>query len=246
LHLPVDHKIEEDYKRLSRNTIFFRNTLLGIYWQNYDNGPYSPVIASWLSIWVINTVHTTYGIETNTGLKHAAMSIAQSQNATPGYINAIKISDTVWAAIIGAIIGFAATLIVRILDWRNRPLVSIKEETNDVYNQEQKTFSTKIRVENKGKTAAKNCKASLRLNNNDTKVAWENPEADFTITINAGDWEYIELCKFDYNHCRRSIMSERGIDRGEEFGPKLIIATLVVTASNAKTMQQEKLDCFDA
>ncbi|MFZ0510702.1 MAG: hypothetical protein WAM14_03775 [Candidatus Nitrosopolaris sp.] len=163
------------------------------------------IITIWLSIWVNNTDQTTYGIETNTGLKHAEIhkATAQRQNTTVATTNDNNntkntplISDAVLAAIIGAIIGgaigFLASIATRILDWRNRPLISIKEETTDVYNEGQ--FLTKIRVENIGKSAAENCKASLRHNDYDLKVAWENllltQITDSTITINADDWEY--------------------------------------------------------
>ena len=65
------------------------------------------IITIWLSIWVINTVQTTYGIETNTGLKHAEMykAKAQSQNTTVATTNDNKKNTnlTDWLTAIGTI-----------------------------------------------------------------------------------------------------------------------------------------------
>jgi hypothetical protein len=87
--------------------------LLGIHWQNYDertphnSGSRIIIITIWLSIWVINTVQTTYGIETNTGLKHAEMykAKAQSQNTTVATTNDNKKNTnlTDWLTAIGTI-----------------------------------------------------------------------------------------------------------------------------------------------
>jgi hypothetical protein len=55
-------------------------------------------------------------------------------------------------------------------------------------------IGTRIKVSNKGKTAAEECKASLLLGDTELRIAWMIPKEDFTVTINADDIEYIDLC----------------------------------------------------
>lgn len=171
------------------------------------------------------------------------------------------ISDTLLGTIVGGIIGFGSAIgASQIQYYITRPIISIKEETTEAYilNEPETPakeinidFSqltqyryayhcTRITVENKGWTAAEDCKASLIIKHQQERVAWMIPNKDFTVIINAHDEEQIDLCAFYLGY--RIFTTERGYQwnpSGELQGrpylsPELIEAELKVSVKNAK------------
>ena len=54
--------------------------------------------------------------------------------------------------------------------------------------------NSRIKVENRGKTAANDCKASLILTaHREYRIAWMIPKEDCTVIINAHDVEFLQL-----------------------------------------------------
>lgn len=55
-------------------------------------------------------------------------------------------------------------------------------------------IANRIVVKNEGRNAAENCKAVIRIDGNEEKVAWISPTSGHTMTINANSVEYVDLC----------------------------------------------------
>src|SRR5215207_644065 len=82
-------------------------------------------------------------------------------------------------------------------------------------------IATRIRVRNSGNTAAENCKTSIVMGANEFRVGWMLPKEDLTVTINAHDSEYIDLCATstgvdDQGRPRRLMTTERGYGKSQQ------------------------------
>jgi hypothetical protein len=176
------------------------------------------------------------------------------------------ISDTLQGTIVGGIIGFGSSLGVGLIqNWLSRPIICISEETTEVLfgykfhrksvkqkdeligitpieKENERDFSTvyvgtRIKVENRGRKAAENCKASVIIRENEYRVGWMIPKDDFTVTINANDVEYIDLCAISQDQ-NRVLTTEHGYGDLPGEARKLengnIDCYLKVSASNAK------------
>jgi hypothetical protein len=175
------------------------------------------------------------------------------------------ISDTILGTIIGGIIGFGSSIGSTFLQrWIRRPKISINENTTEVkmnykeldsdqvaimedeepQRMPQTNFiATRIKVENKGMTAAKNCKASVIRRDNENRIGWMLANDDYTVTINAHDSEYVDLCvisEFTNSEGRRIrfLTTEHGygesVQHGRPLPPGKIEAKLKISAKNAK------------
>lgn len=63
-----------------------------------------------------------------------------------------------------------------------------------VHHYEVPYLVNRLVVRNNGRTAAKNCKATLVIGNVEEKVCWSIPKERYMMTINAGDHEYVDVC----------------------------------------------------
>jgi hypothetical protein len=54
----------------------------------------------------------------------------------------------------------------------------------------------RIRVNNKGRRAAEDCKIALITKNSHERICWSVPSERYTMTINAHDSEYFDLCAY--------------------------------------------------
>lgn len=170
--------------------------------------------------------------------------------------HSLLISDSLLGTIAGGIIGFGSSMGTTFLQrWITRPRISIDEQTTEVrmnYAQEDSAdnvpgwdefIATRIKVENNGMTAAENCKAYLMIGNNAHRVAWMLPKDDFSVTINAHDSEYVDLCAIsEYSNNegqrRRFLTTERGYGKSQQHGRAMELgimpAVLKISSSNAK------------
>jgi hypothetical protein len=177
------------------------------------------------------------------------------------------INDTILGIIVGVILGFGSSIgSTFLIRWIARPKISINENTTEVkmnykeldsdqvatmeedeepQHMPQTDFiATRIKVENKGMTAAKNCKASLIIGNNENRVGWMLRRDDSTVTINAYDSEYVDLCvisEFTNNEGRRIrfLTTEHGYGKSQKYGRPLPPGNikevvLKISAENAK------------
>jgi hypothetical protein len=179
------------------------------------------------------------------------------------------ISDTLQGTIVGGIIGFVSSIVVDYTkNWINRPKISIidhieltefsypvsgfisKGEFTEIEYHESQTTTTeftgiRIKVENNGNTAAEDCKATLFKNNNELRVGWMIPKGDYTVTINADDSEYIDLCAVGKSSIKYVCIftTEHGYGHSQHDGRDLenwknnqgiIEAKLKVSSRNAK------------
>jgi hypothetical protein len=71
------------------------------------------------------------------------------------------------------------------------------EEPIVPFPEEGSWMGIRIKVKNNGSTAAEDCKASMLVGNTEFRIAWTIPKGDHTVTINAHDAEYIDLCAFE-------------------------------------------------
>jgi hypothetical protein len=163
-------------------------------------------------------------------------------------------SDTLLGILIGGIIGLGGAIGRDIINqWRTRPRISVCEESVEVKfdylstlpDQPTKFIGTRIRVYNKGSTAAEDCKASLIVGEQENRVAWLIPKQDFTIIINPYDSEYVDLCAISSSPHptlqRHTIIftTERGYGTYQEHGRPVNIsgileADLKISSRNAK------------
>jgi hypothetical protein len=107
--------------------------------------------------------------------------------------------------------------------------------------------ANRIRVENKGRTAAQNCKAYLELNDTHIeRTGWMLPDmnAGYTVTLNVKDKEYVDLCAIDVNGTNRVATLEYGYTKGTvdscvPLGNQIIEATIKITSSNASVSRRK-------
>lgn len=106
-------------------------------------------------------------------------------------------------------------------------------------------YSSMIAVHNRGKSAAENCTGHLEIGGNREHVCWFLPGARRTITINRGDFEFLEICGWQepdnasVGTRKRIAPTENGWQRSgknrdlDHRGTAPIQAHIVVTSANA-------------
>ncbi len=169
------------------------------------------------------------------------------------------ISDSILGTIVGTIVGGGIGFISGVgadwfKRWRTRPIITINEDTSEVdfdlktYHEPEghvitdphrtKYTGTRIKVENNGGSAAEDCKATLITKETELRVGWMIPKQDCTVTINADDVEYLDLCAISEDGTVLVFTTERGygdyVDSGRRFNVDVIDAKLKVSAKNAK------------
>lgn len=168
------------------------------------------------------------------------------------------VSDALLGAIIGLVGGFGSAIGTDIIKrWITRPKISVCEESVEVnfhyraskYGESdasEEFIGTRIRIQNKGNTAAEDCKATLIVGDQEYRVAWLLPKQDFTVIINALDSEYVDLCAISSSPNRRLehhriiiFTTERGYGDSQENGrrmniPRYLEADLKISSKNAK------------
>jgi hypothetical protein len=178
------------------------------------------------------------------------------------------IPESLLGTIAGGIIGFGSSIGVLLIQrWITRPVISIGEHTTEVGMHYAETdpgqvlprdgeeapelvdyIATRIKVGNNGNTAAENCKASITIGANEFRVGWMLPKEDLTVTINAHDSEYIDLCASstgvdNEGRLRRLMTTERGYHTSQQHARPLphgvVEATLRVSAKNARGHQKK-------
>jgi hypothetical protein len=170
------------------------------------------------------------------------------------------ISDTLQGAIVGGILGFASSIGVDYLkNWLNRPRISIDKkiylaEFEDpnlarALNESTDFTGIRIKIKNDGKKAAEECKATLVKDNAEFRVGWLIPREDLTVTLNAHDTEYLDLCAFGNvkkDSWRRIFTTERGYGKDQSDGRDLdewsknesIQAKLKISSKNARACNE--------
>ncbi|HEU4824379.1 MAG TPA: hypothetical protein VFS97_13225 [Nitrososphaeraceae archaeon] len=152
------------------------------------------------------------------------------------------VPESLLGTIVGGIIGFGSSMgVLFIQRWIIRPVISIDENSTEVGMNYRETdpgqvltidekeaaqqlvefIATRIKVRNTGSTAAENCKASIIMGANEFRVGWMLPKEDLTVTINAHDSEYIDLCASstgtdDQGRVRRLMTTERGYRESQQ------------------------------
>lgn len=99
-------------------------------------------------------------------------------------------------------------------------------------------IGTRIKVKNDGSSTAEGCKATLITHETELRVGWMIPYQDCTVTINAHDVEYLDLCAISEDDTNRVCTTERGygdyVHSGRRLNGSVIDAKLKVSAKNAK------------
>jgi hypothetical protein len=108
-------------------------------------------------------------------------------------------------------------------------------------------YANRIRVRNRGRSAAKDCKVYVDYTKNDIeRAAWmvSNASSGYTLTLNVEDREFIDLCAVseDINQ-PRVIPLEYGYSRGRIYScttlqPGDLDITVRVTSSNARSTER--------
>jgi hypothetical protein len=155
------------------------------------------------------------------------------------------LSDTLLSVIVGGIIGFGSSIGVnRVEAYLTRPILSVSEEVilADTDRYGGGSWNIRVKVENQGKTAAEDCKASIiplskvwvAYGARVRRVAWMIPKEDFAVTINANDSEYIDLGVFAKDG-NLILSTERGYKEPRKIRTGgAVEGQLKVSASNAK------------
>ncbi|AFU57417.1 hypothetical protein Ngar_c04730 [Candidatus Nitrososphaera gargensis Ga9.2] len=156
-----------------------------------------------------NVNETGTSIPSNQNLPNTEASVASMQ------VQWIQLS--LQFVIGGLVAGFALYFANRLLDHYRRPILRIAKDKSPVlraFHSEVYSVSSpllgaipsiktkylveyvanRIIVRNDGRNAAENCKAVLRIDGNEEKVAWISPTSGHTMTINANSVEYVDLC----------------------------------------------------
>ena len=164
--------------------------------------------------------------------------------------------------IVGGILGFLSGVGVDLVKrWLTRRKIIIDEDTTefDFYLKKLEILSivrdplipvieppysfiryigTRIKVKNDGSSAAEGCKATLITHETELRVGWMIPYQDCTVTINAHDVEYLDLCAISEDDTNRVCTTERGygdyVHSGRRLNGSVIDAKLKVSAKNAK------------
>jgi hypothetical protein len=194
---------------------------------------------------------STIRVQEDTARDQTNNSNPENENNTANGAKPL-ISEGLLGAIVGGIIGLFSGIIVQLVNnWIIRPRLSIDKKTTEYefnypavpqpqegWDVEQKFVGTRIKIENQGRTAAEECKASVIINKKEYRVAWTNPRQDFTVSINAHDSEYIDLCAIKEGATIRFLTNKRGYGESQKDGIRLpagdIQAELKISARNAE------------
>jgi hypothetical protein len=160
------------------------------------------------------------------------------------------------------IVGFASAVIagIGIRLWLNhhyRPRLVIEGNDTiivkdfhllDPEGRETLLKGNRIRVRNKGRSAAKDCKAFVHYSASDVKrTAWLIPDNDigYTLTLNVQDREFVDLCSISDNGQIRIIPPEHGYTKNQRYDayvhlpPERTSITVRITSSTAKPTERE-------
>jgi hypothetical protein len=219
---------------------------------------YSPIL---LILLTFSLIIAGYGKFVNSEVIQRPINV---NNFPPAKVNAEDASgkqepvlnESLQGAIVGGIIGFVSAIVVdEFRTWRNRPILEILEETTEKtfdYNRHKvatgvkadEFTATRIKIKNKGETAAENCKATLIIDEDEFRIGWMIPRDDLTVTINAHDTEFIDLCAIAYrnNSWVRIFTTERGYGENQKAGRtfqnndnNMISGQLKISSKNSKT-----------
>ena len=171
------------------------------------------------------------------------------------------------AGFVSAVLAGIAIQVIK--DYIKRPILAIEGNesiiirtinlrTNFLQGEAYVTFNAnRIRVRNRGKSAAKDCKVYIDYTENDVeRGAWmiSNPSSGYTITLNVEDREFVDLCAISDNLTQpRVIPLEHGYsDRVDACTPlqgNIIDITVRITSSNASPVErrgrlQNEIDHF--
>jgi len=130
-------------------------------------------------------------------------------------ILALRVSVCIYGElkpVIAAVGGLLFSIPIRFF-WESymSPILKIKgePELRGFSKKAWKYKANRIIVENKGRSAAKNCKGYIVFKNSKERVCWTVPKERPNATINAKDEERLDFCAF-YKSGRLSIMSAYG------------------------------------
>jgi len=102
-----------------------------------------------------------------------------------------------------------------------QPVLEIKKEIEieEIPVGEEWTFNAnRIIVENKGRSAAKNCKGWIIDGNNKKRVCWAIPKERPNATINVKDAERLDFCAY-YKGGPKDLKSHKGVPLPEKIAP---------------------------
>ena len=129
-----------------------------------------------------------------------------------------SVSDTLLGVIVGGVIGFLSAVGSQIIwNWYTRPIISIERgvtiRTFDLQTEHapasREYYANRVKVWNKGQTAARNCKVYIVSGGDQERVSWMiRSGRRHTVTLNAGDFEYIDLCAISVDGSRRIASTE--------------------------------------
>jgi len=116
-------------------------------------------------------------------------------------------------------------------------------------SEEVSYLANRITVKNTGKSAARDCKAYIDLEESTQRVVWLLPDKNsgFTIIINAEDKEFVDLCAIRETNEYRIIPPEQGYVFEDEVNYVTMLTsdqgvvelTLRITSSNAKPIERK-------
>lgn len=116
-------------------------------------------------------------------------------------------------------------------------------------SEEVSYLANRITVKNTGKSAARDCKAYIDLEESTQRVAWILPDKNsgFTIIINVEDKEFLDLCAIRETNEYRIIPPEQGYVFRDEVDYVTMLTsdqgvgelTLRITSSNAKPIERK-------
>ncbi len=158
------------------------------------------------------------------------------------------VSETLLGVIIGGILGFGSSIGVNLFwNWYTQPVLSIEKEvqvrwfeleSGEHRNYNRRYCANRVKVRNKGRSAAENCKASLIMEDSEEKISWIIPAERYTLTLNADDREWLDVCAIRDDGTKRIAPTEHSWGNNEnesrDLGSNEIEAELKVSARNAK------------
>lgn len=111
-----------------------------------------------------------------------------------------------------------------------------------------KYFANRVSVKNRGRSAAKDCKAYIDYEDNTQRTAWLLPDRNsgYTIILNINDREFVDLCAISGIDHVRIFPPERGYENefDTEYASRLwpsageFDITLRISSSNAKSTER--------
>jgi hypothetical protein len=149
--------------------------------------------------------------------------------------------------IVGSLLAFFSPLFVNWI-WSRylRPNLVIEDivvrgfHLKDANNDRVTYYSNRVRIANNGRTAARECKAFLLINESMERVAWMIPYRNdgYTNNLNAFDSEYLDVCAINDDGSKIIATTEHGYEDKEDSARHLDRKTkdmkLRISAANAK------------